>query len=162
MATPMQIAKLFRRGLSAASGQTAPQEWLGLLGFAKNAVTGNVSNMRLGPEGEVMYDARDPNAAASAMGSFVQTDPTQAGDTDVLAHEMRHVRQSDALGPLFMPGVISEQFANATTGYGAGPMERDAISHATPQSEILRKGGSMYLPEAKPAAHTFLRGLLGR
>jgi len=61
-----------------------------------------------------------------------------------------------------MPGAVSEQFANAMSGYGSGPLERDAITHATPRSELLREGSSMYTREAKPSAGMFLRGLLGR
>jgi len=163
MASPTQIAKLFRRGLTAAMGPTAPQEAVGLIGLLKNAATGNASNMRLGPEGEVMYDAKDPAAAASAMGSFVQTDPSgTANDPDVLKHEMRHVRQSDVLGPLFMPAAIREGVMGARGKYGAGPMERDAIQHATPQSEMLRKGSSMYQPNLDPNALALLQGLMGR
>jgi hypothetical protein len=152
-----KLAALGGRAGRAVTGGTAAQEWLGGLGLVKNAVTGNASNLRLGPNAEVMYDSADPNAAASAMGSFVRTNPGSGADADVLKHEMRHVAQSDALGPLFLPGAISEQFAD----YGAGPMEGDAIRHATPQSEIMRKGSSMYQPPAKPAAHAFLRALLG-
>lgn len=158
MADWKKLAALGGRAGKALTGYTAAQELMGGLGLAKDAVTGNASNFRLGPNGEVMYDSRDPNAAASAMGSFVKTDPGSGGDADVLKHEMRHVAQSDMLGPLYLPGAISEQFAN----YGAGPMERDAISHATPQSELLREKSSMYEKPAKPAAHALLKALLGR
>lgn len=157
MADISKLLKLGGRAGRALTGYTAAQELLGGLGLAKDAVTGNASNFRLGPNAEVMYDSRDPNAAASAMGSFVKTDPGSGGDADLLKHEMRHVAQSDALGPLYLPAAISEQFAS----YGGGPMERDAIRHATPQSELLRKGSSMYTPAQKPAAHAFLRALLG-
>ena len=72
---------------------------------------------------------------------------------------MRHVRQSDALGPLYLPAAIGE---TAGLDYGAGSLERDAIQHATPQSEILRKGSSMFVePRVKPA-HALLSGLLGK
>jgi len=150
------------RALSAASGRTAPQEWLGALGLAKDAISGNASNFRLGPDGEVMYDSRDPNAAASAMGSFVKTDPTNGGDVDMLKHELQHVKQSDALGPLFGPAVIKEQFANLIGGYGSGPLERNAIEHATPQSEMFREGSSGYVKKRDSNSHAFLRALLNQ
>lgn len=158
MADIQKLLKLGGRASRALTGYTAAQELLGGLGLAKDAITGNASNFRLGPNAEVMYDSRDPNAAASAMGSFVKTDPGSGGDPDVLKHEMRHVGQSDVLGPAFLPGAIVEQLGE----YGAGPLERDAISYATPQSEILRPGSSMHQKERMPGVGALLRGLLGK
>lgn len=159
MADISKLLKLGGRAGRALTGYTAAQELLGGLGLAKDAVTGNASNFRLGPNAEVMYDSRDPNAAASAMGSFVKTDPGSGGDADLLKHEMRHVGQSDVTGPAFLPAAFIE---NLMTEYGAGPLERDAISHATPQSEILRPGSSMHQKERMPGAGALLRGLLGK
>lgn len=161
MADLSQILKLGGRVGSALTGATAPQEFLGGLGLAKDAVTGNASNFRLGPNGEVMYDARDPNAAASAMGSFVKTDPG-AGDPEVVKHEMRHVAQSDLLGPAFVPAALAEGAANAFGTYGGLPLERDAISHATPQSEMLRPKSSMYQKDRIPVGTALLKMLLGQ
>lgn len=158
MASPMQLMKLLRRGTTAAMGPTAPQELLGGLGLLKAAVRGKAKNLRLGQEGEVIYDQTDLDSPAAAMGSFVQTLPN-AGDPDVLKHEMRHVKQSDRLGPLYLPAAVSE---TAFAPYGGGSLERDAIQHATPQSEILRPGSSMYEKPRKPAAHALLGALLGR
>lgn len=157
MADSRQLAGLGGRAGAALSGATAPQEILGLLQLIKaRMMAGKPLNTSLGPQGEVMYEDPGLDTPAAAMGSFVSTTPG-GGDPDVLKHEMRHVAQSDALGPLYLPAAISEQFAS----YGGGPMERDAIRHATPQSELLRKGSSMYTPAQKPAAHAFLRALLG-
>lgn len=152
-----KLAGLGSRAARAATGGTAPQELLGGLGLLKAAVRGKAKNLRLGDQGEIIYDQTDLDSPAAAMGSFVQTLPG-ADDPDVLKHEMRHVRQSDLLGPLYLPAAISE-----TVGapYGGGSLERDAITHATPQSEILRRGSSMYEAPRKPAAHALLRALLG-
>lgn len=162
MADLRQILQLGGRAGRALSGLTAGQELLGGLGLAKDVVTGNASNFRLGPNGEVMYDSRDPNAAASAMGSFIKTDPG-AGDPEVLKHEMRHVAQSDLLGPAFLPAAMVEGMSNGVLGtYGGLPLERDAISHATPQSEMLRPGSSMAQKDRIPAGTALLKLLLGQ
>ncbi len=160
MADWKQLLKLGGRAGKALGSYTAPQELLGGLGLLKDAVTGNASNFRLGPEGEVMYDSREPGVPASAMGSFVKTDPS-ASDADVVKHELRHVAQSDLLGPAFLAAAIPEAVSNAALDtYGGLPLERDAISHATPQSEILREGSSMYQKDRIPPGTAFLKGLL--
>ena len=56
---------------------------------------------RLGESGEIQYDNPSLDSPAAAMGSFVQTLP--GGDSDVLTHELEHVKQSDVLGPAFLP-----------------------------------------------------------
>jgi hypothetical protein len=147
-----RILKLGKRGLSAASGFTAPQEWIGGIHLLKNALTGNAKNVRLGEEGEVLYDNPSLDTPAAAMGSFMQTVPG-GGDPDVLKHELEHVRQSDALGPAFMPAAIYEALG---TEYGSGPMERGAIEYATPQSEMLRPGASMNKGPSNPLLQRLL------
>ena len=157
-----KVLKLGERAGRAAGALTSGQELLGGLGLAKDAITGNASNFRLGPNAEIMYDSRDPNAAASAMGSFVKTDPG-ASDPEVTKHELRHVAQSDALGPAFLLGAIPEAVSNAALGtYGGLPLERDAISHATPQSEMLREKSSMYQKDRIPVGTSLLKALLGQ
>lgn len=152
-----KTARFAGRAVRAATGLTAPQEFLGGLGLLKDAVRGRVKNLRLGPEGEVMYDNPGLDTPAAAMGSFVQTSPG-SGDADVLKHEMRHVRQSDILGPAYLPAA----FAEVAQEYGSGPLERDAIRHATPQSEMLREGSSMNKGANAPGFQKFLEMVLGQ
>jgi hypothetical protein len=147
---------LANRGLRATSGLTAPQEFLGGLGLLKDAVRGRVKNLRLGSKGEIMYDNSALDTPAAAMGSFVQTSPG-SGDADVLKHELRHVSQSDVLGPAYMPAAVAEVMQE----YGSGPLERDAIQHATPQSELLREGASMNKGANAPGFQRLLELLQG-
>jgi len=129
---------------------------MGVVQLLKNAASGNARNLRTGSGGELIYDNPSLDTPAAAMGSVVQTLPG-AGDPDVLKHEMRHVAQSNLLGPTYLPLAIGEAVG---ANYGAGSLERDAIQHATPQSEILRKGSSMYEKPADSPALSFLQGLL--
>lgn len=151
-----QALALATRGLRATAGMTAPQEFLGGLGLLKNAVRGRAKNVRLGPEGQILYDNPKLDTPAAAMGSFVQTSPG-SGDADVLKHEMRHVSQSDVLGPAYLPAA----FAEVAQEYGSGPLERDAIQHATPQSELLREGASMNRGANAPGFQRLLALLQG-
>lgn len=145
------------RAVRAAGGTTGAQELLGGLGLLTNAVRGRAKNLRLGPNGEILYDNPKLDTPAAAMGSFVQTSPG-SGDADVLKHELRHVAQSDVMGPAYLPGAIAEVMQE----YGSGPMERDAIRHATPQSEMLREGSSMNKGSNSPGTEALLRMVLGR
>lgn len=95
--------------------------------------------------------AEDPtlDTPAAATGRVVLTRPDfDPGD---LAHELRHVKQSNLLGPAALPASILEAMGK----YGSGPLERDAMRASQPSHEFLRK------PGAHPTAEAFLRGLLG-
>jgi len=157
--------RLAGRGLLAAGGKTAPQEMLGLLHLIKelayktNPRDANVPlNLRLGPGGEIMYDSTSLDSPAAAMGSFVQTRPESSKDPAVLKHELRHVAQSDTLGPAYLPLGIAEQFTN----YSSRPLERDAIEHATPQSEFLRPGSPINKGSASPLIQALVKKLADR
>ncbi len=156
---PSPLLQALKRAVTATTGWTAPQEAWGALQLAKAGVQGNVKNMRLGPHGEVMYDDAGLDTPAAATGSFVATNPASGNDPDVLKHELRHVGQSDTLGPLYVPEALREA---VVSNYGSGGLERDAIQHATPQSEILRKGSSMYQDDANPGLMAMLKKVLGQ
>ncbi len=125
-----------------------PQNLVGALQYGKSLVRHpitTVSSTHVSPEGDaVMYSNPDLDSPAAAMGNFVQTGPGSASDPDVLKHEMRHVSQSDVLGPAYLPAAVVENFVK----YGAGPLERDAMMTATPNSEMFRKKSSEYVEPA--------------
>ena len=152
--------RLAERGVMGAAGFTAPQEIMGSLGLLKEIFSkmspknaNTPLNLRLGPGGEIMYDSPSMPDSAAAMGSFIRTSPSASNDPDILKHEMRHVAQSDALGPAFLPLGIAEMLSN----YSSRPLERDAIEHATPQSEFLRPGSSMNKGEAHPLIQALVK-----
>lgn len=151
--------KAGERLVKAGSGWTAPQEGWGALQLAKALMTGG-GNMRIGDSGEVMYDDPNLDTPAAAIGSFVATQPGSSNDPDVLKHELRHVAQSDLLGPSYVPLALGEAVA---TDYGSGALERDAIKHTTPNSEMLRPGASMNKGEQNPLLQRILEmGLFKR
>jgi hypothetical protein len=151
-----QLAGLGARAGRAVSGFTSPQEAMGGIQLIKNALMGKAGNVRLGPQGEILYDVSDLDTPAAAMGSFVQTSPTSASDPDVLKHELRHVAQSDLLGPAYLPAAIGETLL---TDYGSGALERDAIKTTTPNAEMLRVGSSMNKGSQNPILEALLNKL---
>jgi len=145
-------------GPRSGRGITAPQDLLGVLQMLKEGALrpSNVAGARLGPGGTVEYPAAIDTPAA-AMGRFVQLGPGVGQDPDVLKHERRHTAQSSALGLGYLPAAAKEFLGT----YGAGPLERDAMRHTTPNAEMLREGSSMYVKPSDPAKEEYLRGLLG-
>ena len=141
---------------SAMVGWTAPQEGWGALQLAKALATGG-GNVRLGDRGEVMYDDPNLDTPAAAIGSFVATQPGSSNDPDVLKHELRHVDQSDKLGPAYIPAALGEAMF---TDYGSGALERDAMKHTTPNAEMLRPGASMNKGEQNPLLQRLLEMLI--
>lgn len=150
---------LAKRTTTALMGPTAPQEALGAISLVKALMSGG-GNVRLGPKGEVLFDNPKLDTPAAAMGSFVQTQPgASSSDPDVLRHELRHVAQSDVLGPAYMPAAIGETLL---TDYGSGALERDAMQYTTPNAEMLRPGASMNKGEQNPLLQALLRRALGK
>lgn len=158
MADLSQYAKLAGRGLRAAVGGTAPQEGWGAIQLIKALATKG-GNVHLGPNGEIMYTDPNLDTPAAAIGSFVATNPAMGNDPDTLKHELRHVAQSDLLGPAYIPAAIGEAIG---TDYGSGALERDAIGHANPTSEMLRPGASMNKGEQNPLLQSVLKKFLGQ
>lgn len=145
-------------GPATGRGITVPQDVIGVLQMLKEGFLrpSNLMGTRLGPGGTIEYPAGIDTPAA-AMGRFVQLGPGAASDPDVLKHERRHAAQSPAMGLGYLPAAIREALGN----YGAGPLERDAMRHTTPNAEILRKGSSMYQAPTNPATEQYLQALLG-
>jgi hypothetical protein len=126
-------------------GTTLPQNFIGtvqlLRALAQHPID-TTSSLRIDPANRaILYDSPNLKSPAAAMGSFVQVNPAMGRDPETLKHELRHVQQSDLTGPAYLPGAISE-WLGGEEKYGAGPLENDAIRHATPQAADLLKRGN--------------------
>jgi hypothetical protein len=92
------------------------------LGFGAGLYESGGRFPQAGPEGTFLFESQNPQAVPRALGSSIiagqQPDPTE------LAHELRHVGQSRALGPAFIPASL--------LGGDLGALEEDAYQATEP------------------------------
>lgn len=76
----------------------------------------------------------EPGSQPEAYGSSIIA-PENAAPEE-MRHERRHIEQSEALGPAYLPIMLASMLAN----YEQRPLEREAFQHEQPSHELLKKG----------------------
>jgi hypothetical protein len=121
--------------MNSFPGAQLPQNFMGTVQLAKAAARHPIDtakSLKIDPStGALIYNDPSIDSPAAAMGQLVAVKPGVSNDPDVLKHELRHVSQSAALGPAYLPTALVESLMSK---YGEGALENDAIRHATPQA----------------------------
>lgn len=133
-------------------GWTTGQDVLG-------AVAGAVESRALpsaGPDGTIKWTSRNPDSVPRALGNSLIVPPRGADPVEE-AHELRHVRQSNLLGPAQIPASL--------IGGDLGTLEEDAYTATEPEgsAELSNRAQFQKAAGVEPsgAGLAFLRGLLG-
>lgn len=157
MADKQRPGRTFLGGLAEAANTAS-----GWRGFSNLVGAGQMlmqhglpSGVMLGPDGQLVFKTKSPDAQAYGSDLAVVPETTTAEELPaVLVHEGRHNLQDRVLGP----GMIFAKPAEALSEYGHGPLEGDAYRHEQPTGEFARKGPKGAYSRAGAA---LLRGLLG-
>jgi hypothetical protein len=100
---------------------------------------------------------RDPDIQdAEAFGSSIMGVPRGLSPDEEKAttiHEGRHLGQADVLGPAMLLAKPAEMLFD----YGRGPLERDALRHEQPTTELVRQKPGLYTA----LLEKYFRGTLG-
>lgn len=154
---PKSPGRSFLGGLAEAVNTASG--WRGfsnLVGAGQMLVQhGLPSGVMLGPQGQLVFKTKSPDAQAFGSDLAVVPETTTPEELPkVLVHEGRHNLQDRVLGPL----MIGAKPAETMSEYGYGPLEGDAYRHEQPTGEFARKGPKGAYATAGAA---LLRGLLG-